>query len=237
MAGVKVFLFDLDGTLIDTGGAGLRALGRAAEQSFAIENVLNSINCAGKTDPAIFREIIFSNLNRPATPQDLDLFQKSYLRFLSLEVRHSKGYRILLGVLPFLDYLMTRGDILVGLATGNLETGAKLKLTRSQLTGYFPFGGFGSDSEKRSEILKIAHRKAQDRCRVSIKKESVFVIGDTPLDVKAAKEAGYCSVAVASGNYKIHELKEHMPDFLLEDMTEAFKFLKKADTVVPPITV
>ncbi len=133
--------------------------------------------------------------------------------------------------------LIVRGDILLGLGTGNLEKGARIKLSRSLLSPYLPFGGFGSDSEDRAEILQVGHRRAQDRCHKRIPRESVFIIGDTPLDIDAAKKAGYRSVAVGSGQFSQDELRQCSPDFYIPDLTHGPAFLRNLDRTLPPVEV
>jgi phosphoglycolate phosphatase-like HAD superfamily hydrolase len=226
---IKLFLFDLDGTLVSTGGAGLRALDLTFEKMFGKKDMTASCDPQGKTDPAIFAEIIRAHLDRDMTPAEYSQICRAYLRYLSIEVRYSKDYRILPGVERFLDHLMTRGDILLGLGTGNLEAGARLKLQRSQLNPYFPFGGFGSDSELRFIALQHGHRRAEERCKQKIVPDNVYVIGDTELDVKAAERAGFRSVAVSRDGYDAERLRDAHPDFFLADMSDGFRFLKEID--------
>ncbi len=232
-ARLKLFLFDLDGTLVSTGGAGLRALDLVLEKTFGQKNMSDGCDPQGKTDPAIFREIVRTRLGREMTPAEYSQLCDGYLRFLSVEVRYAKNYRILPGVEKFLDHLITRGDILLGLGTGNLEAGARLKLQRSQLNPYFPFGGFGSDAEIRFQLLQHGHQRAEKRCGQSILPEDVYVIGDTELDIKAAAKAGYRSVAVAREGYDIDKLKSAQPDYYLNTMVEGFRFLKQIDNNRP----
>jgi phosphoglycolate phosphatase-like HAD superfamily hydrolase len=224
---IKLFLFDLDGTLVSTGGAGIRALDLTFEKMFGRKNMSAGCDPQGKTDPAIFREIIHLAFGRDMTAAELAQITHTYLRYLSIEVRYSKDYRILPGVEKFLDHLMTRGDILLGLGTGNLEAGARLKLQRSQLNPYFPFGGFGSDAEIRSQVLQRGHRRAEERCGRAIMADEVYVIGDTELDVKAATDAGYRSVAVARHGYDVEKLKAAQPDYFFNDMSEGFRLLRE----------
>jgi phosphoglycolate phosphatase-like HAD superfamily hydrolase len=237
MGQLKLFLFDLDGTLISTGGAGLRALNLTFERIYGLKNITERVSCHGKTDPAIFREAIKTYLDREMHPSELPHVSSTYLRYLSIEIRYSKDYRVLAGVEPFLDYLMTRGDILLGLGTGNLEAGARIKLLKSSLNPYFPFGGFGSDAEAREEVLRHAHARAEARCKQKIKESNVFVIGDTILDVKAARLAGYQAVAVAQGGSSLHELRAHEPDYLLPDMHDGFRFLKDLERSRPGVAL
>lgn len=237
MLKTKLFLFDLDGTLVSTGGAGLRALDLTFEKMFGIKNMSTVCDPQGKTDPVIFREIIRHHQNRELAPAEMSHISNSYLRYLSIEVRYAKNYRIMPGVEHFLDHLMTRGDILLGLGTGNLEAGARLKLQRSQLNPYFPFGGFGSDAEVRSLVLQHGHRRGQERCGRTISSDDVYVIGDTELDVKAAHQAGYRSVAVARDGYDVQRLQAAQPDFFLNSMSEGFRFLKEIDEPRRRVTV
>lgn len=237
MASIKLFLFDLDGTLVSTGGAGLKALDRTFDDIYGIKNVMSTVAPHGKTDPAIFREIFKVHLKRDMLKDDLTLVGHAYLRYLAVELRYTKTYKILPGVQNFLDLLMTRGDILIGLGTGNLEQGARLKLVRSNLNPYFPFGGFGSDAEWRVDVLKMGHRRAEERCHAKIKPEAVFVIGDTKLDVEAAHLAGFRSVAVSHGSSDREELAAAGPEFILDDLTQGFKFLKQIDQVFGRVAI
>lgn len=229
MSSLKLFLFDLDGTLVSTEGAGLRALNQTFEKKFKILKAAQSIQVQGKTDRAILKEMIKFHFNRLADDREVGLLSEMYLRELSLEIWSTPKIHVLDGVQSFLDHLITRGDILLGLGTGNLERGARLKLMRTPLKGYFPFGGFGSDAEDRSELLKIAKRKAEERCRQSIDPQAVYVIGDTHLDVQAAHRAGFQAVGVASGREKVSDLEVYRPHHVMKAMTEAFNFLKRVE--------
>jgi phosphoglycolate phosphatase len=215
---VKLLLFDIDQTLINSGGAGLRALDRACLQLFGIRNAMQDIHPHGKTDPAIAREILRVRLNQktPANGQ-IESIVETYLSFLKEEVRLSPNYRVLPGIVSVLDDSLTRSDIMLGLATGNVESGARIKLDRGQLNSYFAFGGFGSDSEDRTELVRTAAVKAAARSGVPISPSETYVIGDTPLDIDAGKRAGFKTVGVATGSYSIEELMDSGATIAIED--------------------
>jgi phosphoglycolate phosphatase-like HAD superfamily hydrolase len=230
MAGLRLFLFDLDGTLVSTGGAGLRALDRTFDELYGIKDVVKTVDPRGKTDPAIFREVIRRFLSRELDANEMTPISEAYLRHLSAEIDATRATRALAGVVEFVGHLATRPDIAIALGTGNLERGARIKLSPTRLNEHFLFGGFGSDAEDRSDVLIAGHRRAEERRQKAIPPPSVFVIGDTTLDVAAAREAGYQAVAVASGTVTIDELKAARPDFLMRDMTEAFEWLEQLDS-------
>ena len=204
---MKVFLFDIDQTLINTGGAGLRGLDRACLKLFRLENAMEGISPHGKTDPAIVREILRRKLGSESpTNTDIATILDSYISFLKEEVHTSATYRVLPGVQTLLDQLAARGDVLVGLATGNIELGARIKLERGGLNPYFSFGGFGSDAEDRTELVRKAAEKAAHKNGGFIAPSNIFVIGDTPLDIDAGNRAGFKTVGVATGSYSVEQL-------------------------------
>jgi len=204
---VKVFLFDIDQTLINTGGAGLRGLDRACLKLFGLQNAMEGISPHGKTDPAIVREILRRKLgSETPTNTDIASILDSYTSFLKEEVHTSATYRVLPGVQTLLDQLAARGDVLVGLATGNIELGARIKLERGGLNPYFSFGGFGSDAEDRTELVRKAAEKAAHKNGGFIAPSNIFVIGDTPLDIDAGNRAGFKTVGVATGSYSVEQL-------------------------------
>ncbi|OGR83260.1 MAG: hypothetical protein A2901_08350, partial [Elusimicrobia bacterium RIFCSPLOWO2_01_FULL_54_10] len=155
----KCVLFDLDGTLLSTGGAGIRALETAFFELHGVKNCLSEIDCAGKTDPAIIREIFTVKIGRDCSAAEMAETQERYLAHVEGECARAEDYFVVSGIPGLLERLKSLGVIL-GLGTGNLERGARKKLNRSGLNPYFPFGGFGSDSEERSEILRAGHKKA-----------------------------------------------------------------------------
>lgn len=217
---MKLLLFDVDQTLINTGGAGLRALDRACLQLFGIPNAMEGISPHGKTDPAIAREILRVRFGRDAadTNGGITSILQAYLSFLKEEVQRSSNYRVLPGVLSVLDEMLSRNDVMLGLATGNIETGARIKLDRGALNSYFSFGGFGSDSEDRTELVRKATSKGSARYGKSILSSDVYVIGDTPLDIDAGIRAGFKTVGVATGSYSVEQLLDSgaslaIPDF------------------------
>lgn len=227
---MKLLLFDIDQTLINTGGAGLRALDRACSKLLGLEKAMDGISPHGKTDPAIVREILSVRLGSKAPGVTangrLESILESYVFFLREEVETSPSYRVLPGILSLLDELSPRPDVILGLATGNIETGARIKLGRGDLNRYFSFGGFGSDSENRTELVRKAAQKAAAKSGVSVDPSDVYVIGDTPLDVDAGKAAGFKTVGVATGSYStdqllaagatlaVHDLEKSRSEFL-----------------------
>lgn len=213
---MKLFLFDVDLTLISTGGAGLRALDRACREILSRDGCMDGISPHGKTDPLIVREILYG-IQYPFSRNLVDSILASYLCFLREEVAESASYRVLPGVRELLGELQTRSGVLLGLATGNIHEGARIKLERAGLNPFFRFGGFGSDAEDRVAVVR---RAIDEGCRLSgngILPEDVWVIGDTPRDVEAGREAGCRTVAVATGGYSIEDLRTTGADLAIED--------------------
>ncbi|UCD84254.1 MAG: HAD family hydrolase [Deltaproteobacteria bacterium] len=223
---MKVVLFDIDGTLILSGGAGNRSLNKAFKKQFGLENAINGIKPDGKTDPAIIREMCRKNLSRDCREKELELLCKQYLHFLRREVPESPGYRIMPGIPELLEQLGSIDNVIVGLATGNLEEGARIKLGRGGLNRYFRFGGFGSDCEDRVELTKIAISRSREFADGEPKKQDIYIIGDTPFDIKSSTVLGTKSVAVATGFFSLTQLKEHQPDYLFPNLSNPEPFLR-----------
>lgn len=228
----KVLLFDLDGTLVRTGGAGIRALERSFKILYNIEKtVIDGINIAGNTDPNIFREILAREIpGKIATPEEENIFFDHYLKFLAEEIQSSPGYKVLPGIKKILETATTQPDLHVGLGTGNLRRGAHIKLERGGLNPYFSFGGFGSDSTNRQEVLTIAVKRAEEVSGIRFLPEQVFIIGDTPRDVRAARAIHAKVICVATGGYSYEELGKLEPDLLVENFRDGnverfFEFL------------
>ncbi|MEO0247333.1 MAG: HAD family hydrolase [candidate division WOR-3 bacterium] len=219
---MKYLLFDIDGTLIYSGGAGARALNKAFKSLYNVDEAMEVVNPHGQTDIAIVEEIFLKKLGRKPENGEVMNVLHHYVGFLREEVAKAEKYKILPFVRETLEDLKKRGkDVLMGLATGNIEQGARIKLERADLNKYFPFGGFGSDHRERWRIVQIAVEKGIQYS--GIEPEEVFVIGDTPLDIAAGKKAGYRTVAVATSIYTVDELKEASPDFVLTNISEVLK--------------
>jgi len=226
---VKLFLFDVDQTLVNTGGAGLRALDRACHKLLSIENAMTGVDPSGKTDPAIVREI-FARLGIALNGRlGVESVLDAYLAFLREEVERSEKYHVLPGIVGILDEISARANTMLGLATGNIELGARVKLERGGLNSYFSFGGFGSDSEDRTELVRKAGENASRRHSGSIHPEDIFVIGDTPLDIAAGQGAGYKTVGVATGRYSTDRLHEAGATFIISNFEQGRdQFLRSA---------
>jgi phosphoglycolate phosphatase-like HAD superfamily hydrolase len=218
---VKLLLFDIDQTLVNTGGAGLRALDRACQKLYGLQNAMDGVRPHGKTDPAIVREILRVKLSsNSATDGEIATVLEGYVSFLKEEVRTSPTYRVLPGIVPLLNEMATRSDIVLGLATGNVELGARIKLERAELNSFFAFGGFGSDSEDRTELVRKGAEKANLKIGHSIPPSEVFVIGDTPLDIQAGNRSGFKTVGVATGTYTVDQLLAAGATFAVEDLAQ-----------------
>ncbi|PYS00596.1 MAG: haloacid dehalogenase [Acidobacteria bacterium] len=227
---MKLLLFNVDQTLIYTGGAGLRALDRACRKHLAVENATEGISAHGKTDPAIIREILLARVGSDSTLEiQLQSILESYLLFLREEVQLSPGYRVLPGIVEILREMSAQTGVVIGLATGNVEVGARIKLDRGNLNPYFTFGGFGSDSENRTTLVKKAADAAVQKCGSAIEPEDIFVIGDTPRDIEAGKDAGFRTVGVATGNYSLEQLRTAGANIAISDFQQGHDhFLRSA---------
>ncbi len=224
---MKLLLFDIDGTLVRAGGAGRKALNRAVEFLHGKRAVCDEMNLAGRTDKWNFRRALRSATSRSPTAVEVSQLKREYLRRLPYYVRLSlrRGTYVLPpGIKLLLRRLSREPGVLLGLGTGNLEEGARIKLGPSGLGGYFRFGGFGSDGQCRVALL----RKAVQRARRHSGREAsqIFVIGDTPLDVAAGRRAGYKTVAVGTGFSTWESLVGAKPDHLARDFRGVSKWLK-----------
>ncbi|MBI4051961.1 MAG: HAD family hydrolase [Elusimicrobia bacterium] len=218
---MKILLFDLDGTLVKAGGAGRRALDRAMSKLYGIPNACAKVDLRGRTDLDNFTLAYRNNRGKKPTRREISRIERMYLKFLPGEVkkslRHGK-YEPVPGVQKFLRILSRKKGVLLGLGTGNVEEGAWIKLAPLGLGKYFSFGGFGADSLERSVMLKKAFRRAQKLMgsRNHVPHE-VFVIGDTHLDVRAGKKAGFKTAALTSGFGDSREIRATHPDFIAKD--------------------
>jgi phosphoglycolate phosphatase len=223
-----LILFDIDGTLISTDGAGMRAFRNAVQAVTGIHMESGVIQPDGKTDPLILKEVLeyYKLEDEWLEVHQKEIF-KTYLKYLESEMLQSQRSgqnRILPGVKELLETLSRQSDIAIGLATGNLESGARTKLEISGLYRYFQFGGFGSDSEDRTELTRIGIQRGIRKVLPS-PVERIFVIGDTPFDILHGHAAGAEVIAVASGRYTINNLRDRNPDLVLRDLTPIGRLL------------
>jgi len=212
----RIFLFDIDGTLISTGGAGTKALNLAFKDVFSIESAFQGVEMAGKTDIQIIKDGFFRF--QIHNIQKMDDVIESYLEHLKREIKISSKY-VKPGVRELLDELKVN-NIPCGLITGNLRDGARIKLDSLDIYGYFLDGAFGSDNEDRNKLLPIAIERFRTLLMREINPEQCVVIGDTPRDVFCAKPYGATTVAVATGPYDIKTLNATGADVVLESLID-----------------
>jgi phosphoglycolate phosphatase len=225
---VKVLLFDIDGTLVRAGGAGRKALNRAGVELYKKRNVCSELSLAGQTDKYNFREAHRRATGKNPTPAQLERLHDAYLkhlpRYVKLALRNGT-YELPLGIKGLLKRLSKEPGVVLGLGTGNMERGARIKLEPSGFNAYFLFGGYGSDAFHRPTLLRRAVRRAKRWTKKPVPPGDVYVIGDTPLDVAAGKKAGYKTVAVGTGFAEWEALVASKPDHLARDFRGMSKWL------------
>jgi len=213
----RLLLFDIDGTLIHSGGAGVHALKSAFKERFGIDDDLRDIEIAGMTDSGI----VVSILNKhkiPPTNENVSPFLDSYVHFLSLELPRRKG-KLLPGVLELLERLKSRQHLVLALLTGNVSRGAQLKLEHYGVWHFFEFGAFADDHRDRNRLGPFARARAKEKHGREFSASEIDVIGDTPRDIACGKALGARTVAVATGTWNRDRLSEYHPDFLIDDLS------------------
>jgi phosphoglycolate phosphatase len=218
---MKLLLFDIDGTLVLTGGAGKDAMARALTEVFGISHPLAEVALAGRTDRAILEDALAAAPGGPV-PIDgrLSRFQDAYFARLAEELTLPRPHkRALPGVDALLDRLSRRDDVVLGLLTGNFRESARLKLGHFDLWRYFAWGAFG-DTPDRNALVPVAVQCARDHgCPDLESPAAVVILGDTPHDVACARNAGATSVAVATGCFSMDELRAAGADVVLPDLS------------------
>ena len=213
-------MFDIDGTLVLTGGAGARAMARAFEEVFGVPNGLAGIAMAGRTDAWIVRQAAATH-QVPCDAAWLARFREAYLARLAAEV-HEPGPRkgIMPGVRSLLDALAGRDDAFLALLTGNFERGARVKLEYFDLWRYFSCGAYGDETLERNALLSLAVARVKASGGPAVRASEVVVVGDTPLDVAVAQAGGARSVVVATGGYDAATLAAAGADVVLDDFSD-----------------
>jgi phosphoglycolate phosphatase len=214
----RLLLFDIDGTLIDSGGAGIQSLKDVLQHQFGIDDDLRGIEVAGKTDTGIVHQILRKQkieLSEKRVAAFLDL----YADFLARELPQRKG-RLLPGVAELLPKLQARRQNVLALLTGNIAEGARLKLRHYGIWDFFEFGAFADDHHDRNELGPFAQRRAREKHAIDFSATEIDVIGDTPHDIACGKAIGARTIAVATGSYSRAQLSEYQPDWVVDDFSE-----------------
>jgi phosphoglycolate phosphatase len=219
---MKLLLWDIDGTLLRSGGAGKIAMESALAATFGLQQVRDDVPYSGRTDRSIVRDL-FALHGIADTPANRQRFVAAYFERLPACLRQYQG-RVLPGIEQLLHTTAACAGVVNGLLTGNMRQGAELKLAYFGLWQHFPFGGFGDDHEERDDVARMAY--AAGRAHLGREPTEVWVIGDTPLDIRCARAIGAKVLAVATGYHPLEELAQFAPDVLLADLAQTDTVLR-----------
>ncbi|MDZ7316769.1 MAG: haloacid dehalogenase-like hydrolase [candidate division KSB1 bacterium] len=223
---MKLFLFDIDGTLVLSGGAGKRAMSRAFADLYGFEDVMDGIPLSGRTDDRIMMDA-YAKAGIEFSRAELERFKERYFSLLPTEMAQNGGdKRVMPGVKELLSALSRRNDSALGLLTGNWERSGRIKIAYFGLDSYFPFGAFSDDASDREALVPIAVERFRRLHGFEPSPREIYVIGDTPADILCAKPHGVVSVAVAAAAHSVDELRKYEPDLLFPDLTDLETVLK-----------
>lgn len=215
---MHICLFDIDGTLLSSGGAGKAAMEAALASEFGVAHGTDGVPFAGRTDRAIAHEL-FRRQGIEASPENWQRFLRAYLRHLPGCLASHDGH-VLPGIAALLESLARRDDVLVGLLTGNVRDGAGVKLRHYGLFQHFAFGGFGDRHMERDDVAREVLEVVRGRLNGTVDPQQIWVIGDTPLDIRCARCIGARAVAVATGWHSLELLAAEKPDLLLANFSD-----------------
>lgn len=224
---MRLVLFDVDGTLLSARGAGRRAIAAALEEVYGTRGAVDTYDFHGKTDPQILYDLL-TEAGFPETAireREGELFRR-YVDHLTREVGDGPRVELYPGVDPLVRALAGRSGLLLGLLTGNIEAGARIKLAPTGLLPYFRVGAYGSDSADRTRLPAVAAARAARLVGRAFEGRDMLVIGDTPLDIACARAFGARVAAVATGRHGVEELAAHAPDLLFADLGETARVLE-----------
>ncbi len=217
---VRLVLFDIDGTLIQSGGAGEKAFAQVCDMEFKVPDGTAHLRFAGRTDTSIVRDFFVRHQIEP-TPANFRRFFECYVFWLDHMLHQTPG-RVLPGVVEMIGQMRSLAKSPVpGLLTGNIRLGAEIKLRHYKLWDSFVTGGFGDDHEDRNCVAGVARDRGQKLLGHKLRGDEILVIGDTPRDVECANAIGARILAVATGNYSREELSAHQPTWTLDTLEQA----------------
>lgn len=223
-AAMPILLFDIDGTLVRTAGAGKAAMEAGLLGEFGLSAIRDTVEYSGRTDRAIGRDLLRVHGIDPSPANQVRL-QNAYLSHLPNSLR-ARGGEVCPGIQSLLTRLKPHNGIVLGLLTGNVRTGAQHKLGHFGLWDYFACGGFGDEHYERDDVARMAVAEVRAHLGRDFDAGEVWIIGDTPLDVKCARAVGAKAVAVATGWHPHDELAAHQPDYLFADLSNADELLR-----------
>ncbi|MGI8613677.1 MAG: HAD family hydrolase [Nocardioidaceae bacterium] len=221
MAGPMLVLFDIDETLVHTGGAGARSWAWAFDQLHGVPADIGAHTSAGETDPQVGRKTFQAVLGRDPSFDEMARLYAKYLWHLAEDIWTSPDYRVLDGAEALLQRLGDVG-VMIGVISGAMEGAARTKMEPGKLNRYFTFGAYGSDSPDRTELTEMGIAKAARLLGHEVARDQVYVVGDTPRDIEAAHAAGATAIGVASGHYHLDALRDAKAEHVLRALTEPF---------------
>lgn len=214
---IKIVLFDIDGTLVRTGRAGIKAFAEAFATEFGLTDGSEKLKFAGRTDYSLVREFFMHHGISP-TPSHFERFFATYLTLLQRVIGECDG-EVIPGVHQFMkDLRQVQAPPAIGLLTGNIRRGAEIKLGHYSLWHEFQFGGFADDHEERDCIAAVARQRGCEFLGQKVHDQEVLVIGDTPLDIRCARAIGAKVIAVGTGGATKEHLRQHEPDWAVDDL-------------------
>jgi phosphoglycolate phosphatase len=214
---IRLVLFDIDGTLVHTGGAGIKAFAKVFQDEFNAHDHLEKLKFAGRTDTSLVREF-FSYHDIAPTKENFERFFERYVFHLDYILNHSET-RACPGVWEFIGALkMLPMPPVLGLLTGNIRLGAEIKLRHFDLWKEFETGAFADDNEDRDLIAVAARERGRRVIGKNLRDDEILVIGDTPFDIRCGRAIDAKVLAVATGGATLEELKKHHPDFAVQDL-------------------